>query len=113
MKKILFMSIIAVSILMTGCQALNFDSRMMEVHEGMPQSRVRDLLGKPSQRSFDKRTEVWEYIMPYSEVENKICIVRFNKDKRVTSMDTFIRTKGIDAHHRPHKPHHHRETPRR
>lgn len=76
--------------LFAGCGSSSFSANLMTIGEGMPQEKVRELLGNPDYRRFDRDLEEWEYVKGYSQEENKIILIRFI-DKKVTGMDTFLR----------------------
>lgn len=85
--------------LLDGGAAAKYAAAMGNVKEGMPQKDINQLLGPPDYRRFDAGLEEWEYVTAYSQVINRVIIIRFI-DGEVTGMDTFTRPV-------PHNPHHH------
>ena len=74
MKKIHIMLCLALGILVSGCFTSYVSTKqMMGIYQGMTQSQVESVLGKPDFRRFDGDMEEWE----------------FHRDREVVSMDTF------------------------
>lgn len=62
MKKIHIMLCLALGILVSGCFTSYVSTKqMMGIYQGMTQSQVESVLGKPDFRRFDGDMEEWEF----------------------------------------------------
>lgn len=62
MKKIHIMLCLALGILVSGCFTSYVSTKqMMGIYQGMTQSQVESVLGKPDFRRFDGNMEEWEF----------------------------------------------------
>lgn len=76
--------------LLCGCATLGTTGhhQQMNIHRGMPKAEVKQLLGDPSFRSFNNRTEQWEYQHSAVAQYTQYLIVQFENDT-VRSMYSF------------------------
>ncbi len=93
MKKIHIMLCLALGILVSGCFTSYVSTKqMMGIYQGMTQSQVESVLGKPDFRRFDGDMEEWEFHRdngtPVLTSEPVTIIVQF-VNRKVVSMDTF------------------------
>ena len=93
MKKIHIMLCLALGILVSGCFTSYVSTKqMMGIYQGMTQSQVESVLGKPDFRRFDGDMEEWEFHRdngtPVLTSEPVTIIVQF-VNREVVSMDTF------------------------
>ena len=93
MKKIHVMLCLALGILVSGCFTSYVSTKqMMGIYQGMTQSQVESVLGKPDFRRFDGDMEEWEFHRdngtPVLTSEPVTIIVQF-VNREVVSMDTF------------------------
>lgn len=93
MKKIHIMLCLALGILVSGCFTSYVSTKqMMGINQGMTQSQVESVLGKPDFRRFDGDMEEWEFHRdngtPVLTSEPVTIIVQF-VNREVVSMDTF------------------------
>lgn len=93
MKKIHLMLCWVLGILVSSCFTSYVSTKqMMGIHQGMSQSQVESILGKPDFRRFDGDMEEWEFHRdngtPVLTSEPMTIVVQF-VNREVVSMDTF------------------------
>lgn len=93
MKKIHIMLCLALGILVSSCFTSYVSTKqVMGIHQGMSQSQVESILGKPDFRRFDGDMEEWEFHRdngtPVLTSEPMTIVVQF-VNREVVSMDTF------------------------
>ena len=93
MKNIHVMLCLVLGMLVSSCFTSYISTKqVMKIHEGMSQSEVEAILGKPDYRRFDSDMEEWEFHRdngtPVLTSEPMTIIILFSNGK-VVSMDTF------------------------
>ena len=93
MKKIHLMLCLVLGILVSSCFTSYVSTKqVMGIHQGMSQSQVESILGKPDFRRFDGDMEEWEFHRdngtPVLTSEPMTIVVQF-VNREVVSMDTF------------------------
>ena len=91
MKKIHIMLCLALGILVSGCFTSYVSTKqMMGIYQGMTQSQVESVLGKPDFRRFDGDMEEWEFHRDNgTPVLTSVTIIVQFVNREVVSMDTF------------------------
>ena len=93
MKRIHIILCLTLGILVSSCFTSYVSTKqVMGIHQGMSQSEVESILGKPDYRRFDGDMEEWEFHRdngtPVLTSEPMTIIVQF-VNREVVSMDTF------------------------
>lgn len=81
--------------LMSSCGStltLKNNNDFMQVKQGMTQTEIRDILGKPSYQRFNENIEQWEYQKTHAISGQETTILVDFIDGRVSSMDSFDTT---------------------
>lgn len=80
---------IALTAMMAASCGISTRTAISRIEPGMSETRIKNMLGKPDLRRFDKDSkEEWEYHRYSVHEENTVIVIRFS-DGRVSGMDSF------------------------
>lgn len=80
---------IALATMMAASCGISTRTAISRIEPGMSETRIKNMLGKPDLRRFDKDgKEEWEYHRYSGHEENTVIVIRFS-DGRVSGMDSF------------------------
>lgn len=91
MKKIYTFSILLMMILLGSCittQAGYTNEQLSGIHKGMTLEQVTEILGSPSYRSFDDKSEKWEFRTMVLSGWSVVSV--YFVDGKVTEMKSYL-----------------------